>query len=95
MKFKILTFNWHEPYICLLAKLDHEFIVNHQLLRIPDSTRLFHDPISRELMVSASVDWLAKHLSSKKSNANSCDSLSHHAESDENSDDAASLHKSE
>ncbi len=27
MKFKILTFNWHEPYICLLAKMGHEFIV--------------------------------------------------------------------
>ncbi len=27
MKFKILTFNWHEPYICLLAKMGHDFIV--------------------------------------------------------------------
>ena len=27
MKLKILTFNWHEPYLCLLSKLGHEFLV--------------------------------------------------------------------
>ncbi|MBI4389317.1 MAG: glycosyltransferase [Nitrospinae bacterium] len=27
MKLKILTFNWHEPYLCLLAKLGHQFYV--------------------------------------------------------------------
>lgn len=34
----------------------------HELLKVPDSNRLYNDPISRELMVSASVDWLADHL---------------------------------
>ena len=34
----------------------------HELLKVPDSSRLYNDPISRELMVSASVDWLADHL---------------------------------
>lgn len=78
-----------------MEQLDHEFIVKHQLLRIPDSTRLFHDPISRELMVSASVDWLVQHLTAKTSKANSCDALSQHADSGDKSEDAASLHKSE
>ncbi len=39
-----------------------ELTCTHELLKIPDSNRLFNDPISRELIVSASVDWLADHL---------------------------------
>ncbi len=27
MNLKILTFNWHEPYLCLLTKIGHEFLV--------------------------------------------------------------------
>jgi tetratricopeptide (TPR) repeat protein len=27
MKLKILTFNWHEPYLCLLSQMNHEFLV--------------------------------------------------------------------
>lgn len=27
MKLKILSFNWHEPYLCLLSKIGHEFLV--------------------------------------------------------------------
>ncbi|MGK0180437.1 MAG: spore maturation protein CgeB, partial [Nitrospinales bacterium] len=27
MKLKILTFNWHEPYLCLLSRMNHEFLV--------------------------------------------------------------------
>ena len=42
--------------------LDRELASTHELLAIPDSNRTFNDPISRELMVSASVDWLADHL---------------------------------
>lgn len=34
----------------------------HELMRIADSNRLFGDPVSLELMVSASVDWLVDHL---------------------------------
>ncbi len=33
-----------------------------QLLEIPDSNRWFNDPISLELMVDASVEWLVEHL---------------------------------
>ena len=29
---------------------------------IPESNRWFNDPVSMELMVSASVDWLVDHL---------------------------------
>jgi glycosyltransferase involved in cell wall biosynthesis/SAM-dependent methyltransferase len=27
MKLKILTFNWHEPYLCLLSQMNNEFLV--------------------------------------------------------------------
>lgn len=42
--------------------LDRELAAPHQLLRIPNSNRLFSDPISMELMVSATIDWLVDHL---------------------------------
>ena len=42
--------------------LDRELAAPHQLLRIPNSNRLFSDPISMELMVGATVDWLVDHL---------------------------------
>lgn len=42
--------------------LDRELAAPHQLLRIPNSNRLFSDPISMELMVSATLDWLVDHL---------------------------------
>lgn len=42
--------------------LDRELASPHQLLRIPNASRLFTDPISMEIMVSATVDWLVDHL---------------------------------
>jgi len=45
-----------------IEALDRELQAPHELLRIPDSNRLFGDPISLELMVNASVEWLADHL---------------------------------
>lgn len=45
-----------------IETLDREIGAAHELLRIPDSNRLFGDPISLELMVNASVQWLADHL---------------------------------
>ena len=42
--------------------LDREIAAQHQLLRIPNSNRLFSDPISMDLMVSATVDWMVDHL---------------------------------
>ncbi|UCD75129.1 MAG: hypothetical protein JSV91_15260 [Phycisphaerales bacterium] len=34
----------------------------HQIVEIPDATALFNDPISLEMMIGASVEWLADHL---------------------------------
>ena len=42
--------------------LDQELAATHELIRVPNSSRLFTDPISLELMVNATVDWLCDHL---------------------------------
>ncbi len=49
------------PADAVLA-LDREMTAAHELLEVPESDRWFNDPISREIMVNASVDWLAEHL---------------------------------
>lgn len=45
-----------------VQELDRELATQHELLRIPNSNRLFGDPISMEMMVNATVDWLVDHL---------------------------------
>ena len=42
--------------------LDRELAAPHHLLRIPNSNRLFNDPISMELMVNATLEWMVDHL---------------------------------
>lgn len=42
--------------------LNREIAATHELLVISNCNRLFNDPISKELMVNASVDWFADHL---------------------------------
>jgi putative phosphoribosyl transferase len=43
-------------------QLNRQLASTHQLLFVQESNRLFSDPISLELMVGASVDWLVDHL---------------------------------
>ncbi len=53
----------------------------HRLLVIPDCNRMFNDPISLELMVNASVDWLIDHLAQKPEiRANQLESRSQQSE---------------
>jgi putative phosphoribosyl transferase len=47
-----------------IEAIDQALGARHELMRIAESNRLFSDPVSLELMVSASVDWLADHLTS-------------------------------
>jgi putative phosphoribosyl transferase len=42
--------------------LDRHLLAPHQCVRIANSNRLFNDPISLELMINASVEWLCDHL---------------------------------
>jgi predicted phosphoribosyltransferase/dienelactone hydrolase len=43
-------------------EIDNLLHSTHRLLTIPDCDRLFNDPISRELMISASVEWMDDHI---------------------------------
>ena len=45
-----------------ISVLDQEMRATHELLRVPNSNRMFDDPVSRELMISASADWFVDHL---------------------------------
>ena len=45
--------------------LDRTLAATHHLLEIRDCSRIFNDPVSLELMVSASVDWFGDHLQKK------------------------------
>ena len=53
MKLKILTYNWHEPYLCLLSRLNQDFLVvepeiasdnlrrwDHNMRPVPDNITL-------------------------------------------------------
>lgn len=59
----LLIHGEHDPELNKLAESMGDNLASiHQLLVIPESNRWFNDPISLELMVSASVDWLVDHL---------------------------------
>jgi putative phosphoribosyl transferase len=42
--------------------IDRTLAATHQLLEIRDCSRMFNDPVSLELMVSATVDWFGDNL---------------------------------
>ncbi len=59
----LLIHGEHDPEIARLGRSAGEALPSiHQLLVIPESNRWFNDPVSLELMVSATVDWLVDHL---------------------------------
>ena len=74
MNLKILTFNWHEPYLCLLSKLGHEFLVvepevapgkvrawDENMRPVPSNVRLLsHEQAIEELDRNA-VDLVIAH----------------------------------
>ena len=52
----------HDPERDQLQSLEADLPEGHEQLVIPESNRLFNDPISLELMVASSVQWLVHHL---------------------------------
>jgi len=59
----LLIHGEHDPELNKVAEsMGDDLASMHRLLVIPESNRWFNDPISLELMVSASVDWLVDHL---------------------------------
>ncbi|MHC4303832.1 MAG: phosphoribosyltransferase family protein [Planctomycetota bacterium] len=45
-----------------MMALEKQMAASHEVLVIPESGRVYNDPISVELMVNATVDWLVDHL---------------------------------
>jgi dienelactone hydrolase len=45
-----------------MMALDKDLAASHEVLVIPESGQVYNDPISVELMVNATVDWLVDHL---------------------------------
>ena len=74
MNLKILSFNWHEPYLCLLSKLGHEFLVvepevapgktrkwDQNMRPLPENICLLSLESARELLDQNVVDLAIAH----------------------------------
>ena len=74
MKLKILTFNWHEPYLCLLSRMNHEFLVvepeiatdhyrkwDQNMRPVPDNVCLISIEQARENLEQGEIDCIIAH----------------------------------
>lgn len=74
MKLKILTFNWHEPYLCLLSRINHDFLVvepeispghnrkwNKNMRPVPDNFCLITREQAEEQLVQGEIDCIIAH----------------------------------
>jgi spore maturation protein CgeB/tetratricopeptide (TPR) repeat protein len=74
MKLKILTFNWHEPYLCLLSRMNHEFLVvepeiaeghcrkwDQNMRPVPDNVRLISMKQARKNLDQGEIDCIIAH----------------------------------
>jgi spore maturation protein CgeB/tetratricopeptide (TPR) repeat protein len=74
MKLKILTFNWHEPYLCLLSRMNHEFLVvepeiaeghyrkwDQNMRPVPDNVCLISMKQAQENLEQGEIDCIIAH----------------------------------
>ena len=74
MKLKILTFNWHEPYLCLLSRMNHEFLVvepeiapdhyrkwDKNMRTVPDNVCLISMEQALENLEQGEIDCIIAH----------------------------------
>ena len=74
MKLKILSFNWHEPYLCLLARTGHEFFIeepeiatghhrrwNENMRSVPENVCLISKTIAQEMLELGEFDLIIAH----------------------------------
>lgn len=74
MNLKILSFNWHEPYLCLLSKIGHEFLViepevgggnirkwDQNMRPLPKNVRLLSIEAAKEELDQNAVDLIIAH----------------------------------
>ena len=74
MKLKILTFNWHEPYLCLLSRLKHDFLVvepeiapghlrrwDQNMRSVPDNLTLISMATAHKNLEEGEIDCIIAH----------------------------------
>jgi len=74
MNLKILSFNWHEPYLCLLAQTGHEFLIvepeiapgryrqwDENMRPIPKNVGLISNSTALEMLELGELDLIIAH----------------------------------
>jgi len=74
MKLKILTYNWHEPYLCLLSRLNQDFLVvepeiasdnlrrwDHNMRPVPDNITLISMAKAHKKLEEGEIDCIIAH----------------------------------
>ncbi len=74
MNFKILSFNWHEPYLCLLARIGFEFLIvepeitpgrcrnwDKNMRPVPENVSLISMTTAREMLELGELDLIIAH----------------------------------
>ncbi len=74
MKLKILSFNWHEPYLCLLARIGHEFLIvepeiapshyrrwDENMRPVPENVILINKEKAHEMLELGELDLIIAH----------------------------------
>jgi glycosyltransferase involved in cell wall biosynthesis len=74
MNFKILSFNWHEPYLCLLARMGYDFLVvepeiapdryrywDENMRPVPENVRLISMTTAIEMLELGELDLIIAH----------------------------------
>ena len=74
MNLKILSFNWHEPYLCLMSRIGHEFLVvepeiapgnvrkwDRNMRPLPENVRLLSLKEARDRLDQNAVDVIIAH----------------------------------
>jgi glycosyltransferase involved in cell wall biosynthesis/tetratricopeptide (TPR) repeat protein len=74
MKLKILSFNWHEPYLCLVARIGHEFLIvepeiapghyrrwDENMRPVPENVRLITKETAQEMLDLGELDLIIAH----------------------------------
>ena len=74
MKLKILSFNWHEPYLCLVSRIGHEFLIvepeiapghyrrwDENMRPVPDNVRLITNEIAHQMLEQGELDLIIAH----------------------------------
>ena len=74
MKLKILSFNWHEPYMCLVARIGHEFLIvepeiapghyrrwDENMRPVPENVCLITNETAQEMLELGELDFIIAH----------------------------------